>query len=149
MQTYIFKSSVFRAKTVARDIEVPASTNLYKLAEAIVAAYDFDFDHCFGFFSTIAESRYFDSDRKYELFTDLIEEGEDLEPTGAGSVKKTKVSDVWKNVGDKMLFLFDYGDSWLFVVELIGFGTKDPKAKYPRVVKKFGKAPEHYPDVEE
>ena len=149
MQTYIFKSSVFRTKSVARDIEVPASTSLYKLAEAIVAAYDFDFDHCFGFFSTIAESRYFDSDRKYELFTDLIEEGQDLEPTGASSVKKTKVSDVWRTIGDKMLLLFDYGDNWLFVVELSGFGIKDPKVKYPRVVKSVGKSPEQYPDVEE
>ncbi|MBU1472333.1 plasmid pRiA4b ORF-3 family protein [Patescibacteria group bacterium] len=149
MQTYIFKSYVFRTKSVVRNIEVPASTNLYKFAEAIIAAYGFYFDHCFGFFSTIAETRYFDSDRKYELFTDLIEEGDDIEPTGAGSVKKTKVSDVWKNVGEKMLFLFDYGDNWPFVVELIGFGVKDPKAKYPRVVKRVGKAPEQYPDVEE
>lgn len=149
MQTYIFKSSILGTKSVARDIEVPVSTNLYKLAEAIVAAYGFYFDHCFGFFSTIAESRYFDSDRKYELFTDLIEEGQDLEPTGAGSVKKTKVSDVWKNVGGKMLFLFDYGDTWLFVIELTGFGVKDPKVKYPRVVKRVGKSPEQYPDVDE
>ena len=139
MQTYIFKSSVFRIQSITRNIEVPAGTSLYKFAEAIVAAYDFDFDHCFGFFSTIAESRYFDSDRKYELFTDLIEEGEDMEPTGAGSVKQTKVSDVWKNVGEKMLFLFDYGDNWLFVVELIGFGIKDPNVKYPRVVKGLAK----------
>lgn len=149
MQTYIFKSYVFRTKGVARDIEVAPSTSLYKFAEEIVAAYDFEFDHCFGFFSTIAQTRYFDSDRKYELFTGLIEEGEDLEPTGAGSVKKTKVSDVWKNIGEKMLFLFDYGDNWLFVVELIGFGVKDQKVKYPRVVKRVGKVPEQYPDIEE
>lgn len=46
--------------------------NLYKLAEAIVSAYGFDFDHAFGFFSKIVEIRYFDSEIKYELFTDLI-----------------------------------------------------------------------------
>src|SRR3989339_1296952 len=138
MQTYIFKTHLFHKKGVSRDIEIPTGVNLYKFAEAIVGAYDFDFDHCFGFFSRIAESRYFDSERKYELFTDLEDEG--IEPTGAESVKKTKVSEVWKHTGDKMLFLFDYGDNWLFVVELIGFGKKESKIKYPRVIKKISKA---------
>ena len=69
---------------------------------------------------------------------------EGIEPTGAGSVKKTKISEVWKNIGDKMLFLFDYGDNWLFVVELTALHIKDPKQKYPRVIKTSGEAPEQY-----
>jgi hypothetical protein len=144
MKTYIFKINLFRNPQIIRDIEVLENINLYKLAETIINAYNFDFDHCFGFFSKIAEWGYSDSERKYELFTDLIEEGEDLEPTGAGNVKKTKVSEVWKGVGDKMLFLFDYGDNWQFVVELTGFGKKDAKKKYPRIVKKIGRAPKQY-----
>lgn len=85
--------------------------------------------------------------RKYELFTDFEDEG--IEPTGAGSVKETKISEVWENPGDKMLFLFDYGDNWLFIVELADFGVVKPKTKYPRIVKKVGQAPEQYPEVEE
>lgn len=108
MKTYIFKINLLHNPKIVREIEIPENTNPYKLAEAIVDAYNFDFDHCFGFFSKIAESRYFDSERKYELFTDLENEG--IEPTGAGSVKKTKIREVWHNIGDKMLFLFDYGD---------------------------------------
>lgn len=146
MKTHIFKTHLFRDKKISRDIEIKEGASLYKMAEAIIGAYDFDFDHCFGFFSTIGE-RYFDSERKYELFADLEDEG--IEPTGAGSVKKTKISEVWKNIGDKMLFLFDYGDNWLFIVELADFGVVKPKTKYPRVIKKLGKAPEQYPEVEE
>lgn len=144
MKTYIFKTNFLRDPKITREIEAPESINLYKLAETIVNAYNFDFDHCFGFFSKITEGRYFDSERKYELFTDLIEEGEDLEPTGADSVKKTKVKGVWQDIGDKMLFLFDYGDNWLFVVELIGFGEKKEGIKYPRVLKKVGRAPRQH-----
>lgn len=147
MKTYIFKTHLLRNKKISRDIEIQESASLYKLAEAIVGAYDFDFDHCFGFFSKIVENFYFDSERKYELFADM--KSRDIEPTGAKSVKKTKISEVWKNIGDKMLFLFDYGDNWLFVVELIGFGAAEPKIKYPRTVKSIGKAPEQYPEVEE
>jgi len=92
----------------------------------------------------IAGNWYFDSKERYELFTDLIEEGENIEPTGAGSVKKTKTKEVWQNIGDKMLFLFDYGDSWQFVIELIQFGDKKTNQKYPHILKKTGKAPRQY-----
>jgi hypothetical protein len=147
MRTHIFKINLLRDKKIVREIEAPENLSLYKLAGAIVKAYDFDFDHCFGFFSTINDSGYFNSERKYELFTDL--KGEGIEPTGAESVKKTKISEVWKNPGDKMLFLFDYGDNWLFIVELIGFGAAEQKTKYPRIVEKIGKAPEQYSDYDE
>ncbi len=152
MKTYIFKINllysspkiVLGGPEISREIEILENTNLYKLAEAIIEAYNFDFDHCFGFFSRIDESRYFDSERKYELFTDLIEEGENLEPTGAGSVKRTKINKVWQNIGDKMMFLFDYGDNWQFVVEIIGFGEREKNKKYPRIIKKVGRAPKQY-----
>lgn len=144
MKTYIFKTQLFRNKKITRNIEVLESGNLYKLAEAIVTAYDFDFDHAFGFFSNISE-QWYKSEKKYELFADM----EDIEPTGAKSVEKTKIGEVWKNPGDKMLFLFDYGDTWLFVVELIELGKKEAKKKYPRTVKKVGLAPEQYPEIDE
>ena len=144
MRTYIFKTNLLGNPKISREIEVSENISLYRLAKAIVSAYNFDFDHCFGFFSKIAESHYFDSEKKYELFTDLIEEGEDLEPTGAGSVKKTKVKEVWQNIGDKMMFLFDYGDNWRFVVELVDFGEKKNGQKYPNTLKKTGRAPRQY-----
>jgi hypothetical protein len=144
MRTFIFKISLMRNPKIIREIEVLENISLYKLAGAIVGAYNFNFDHCFGFFSRIAEWDYFNSEKKYELFTDLIEEGESLEPTGAGSVKKTKVSEVWQNIGDRMMFLFDYGDNWQFVVELINFGNKELKQKYPRILSKVGRAPKQY-----
>jgi len=102
-----------------KTISVPDDISLYDLAEKIVVAYKIDFGHCFGFFGDVESDFYLRSEEKYELFTDLIEEGENLEPTGALSVKKTKVEDVWKNTGDKMLFMFDYGDSLEWIVELL------------------------------
>lgn len=44
--------------------------------------------------------------------------------------------------------LFDYGDEWLFVVELAGYGAKEPKVEYPRVIASKGKAPKQYPEEE-
>lgn len=142
MRTYIFKTNLLHNPEIIREIEILENASLYKLAEVIVGSYNFNFDHCFGFFNKIAESRYFDSEKKYELFTDLGDEG--IEPTGAGSVKKTKTKEVWQSIGDKMLFLFDYGDNWQFIIKLIGFGKKTAKQKYPRILKKIGKAPRQY-----
>ncbi len=146
MKTYIFKTNLLENKNIFREIEIAETASLYKLAEAIVGAYDFYFDHCFGFFSKITENDYFNSERKYELFTDV--EDKDVEPTGAESVKKTKVLNVWQKPGDKMMFLFDYGDNWQFVIELKDFGVKDAKKKYPKVLDRKGKSPEQYPECE-
>jgi hypothetical protein len=46
----------------------------------------------------------------------------------------------------EFLFLFDYGDEWEFGVKLIGTSDKKtPRARYPRVTAKRGKAPSQYP----
>ena len=128
---------------VYRDIEIAGDASLYKLAEWINRAYGFDFDHAFGFYSKLSGD-YFKSPVKYELFTDM---GEPTE--GALSVKKTTVTEAYPRNKAKMLFLFDYGDEWLFKTERIGSGPKVAKVRYPRVVKSEGEAPEQYRAWEE
>jgi len=141
MKIFIFKINLAHAKKIKRIIEVEENISLYKLAQAIIKAYDFDFDHPFGFYSSLTPY-YYDSEEIYELFTDLKE----LESSaGAGSVKKTKIKEVWKETGDKMQFLFDYGDNWQFIVELAKFGQVEQGKKYPCVLKSVGKAPIQYP----
>lgn len=132
-----------RDKRIKREIEVPQNWNLYKLAGAVVGSFEFDFDHAFGFFSNITGGyNIMQSERKYELFADLEDQG--IEPVDSGSVKKTKINEVWKKPGDKMMMLFDYGDEWRFIVELKGVGVSNKDAKYPRLLKQAGKAPQQY-----
>ena len=69
-----------------------------------------------------------------------------IERTDSGSVKRTGVAEAFPAIGHTMLFLFDYGDDWRFVVEVIGLGEKEPKVRYPRVLKKVGASPVQYPD---
>ena len=128
---------------IFRDIEIAGSASLYKLAEAITHAFGFDFDHAFGFYSKLTGS-YYRSPVKYELFFDTGDPSE-----GARSVMKTSVAEAYGKAKAKFLFLFDYGDEWLFKTERTGAGPKEAKVKYPRVAKSEGEAPEQYPDVEE
>lgn len=124
-----------------REIEIRSDGSLYELAEAIVGAYDFDFDHCFGFFDRI--DNWLSSEKKYELFADIPDTAD--ESPDSASVKDTSVSAVWIAPGVRMLFLFDYGDEWMFTVELLRVEAVQPKVKYPRVLKSQGAAPEQYP----
>ena len=96
------------------------------------------FAHPFGFYSKLTEF-VLDSPVKYELFADT---GDDSD---AGSVERTRIDHAFPAVGDTMTFLFDYGDNWQFRLEVIGRGRKEQGVKYPRLVKKIGKAPEQYP----
>jgi hypothetical protein len=138
--THIFRARL--SPRIYRDIEIESTRSLYDLAAAIVQAFGFDFDHAFGFFSNLG-GHVFDSAVRYELFADLEDGGE------AWSVKRTTVAQAFSEVGVKMQFLFDYGDEWRFQVEVIGFGEKVPKARYPKILKTVGKAPPQYPTADE
>ena len=126
---------------IYREIEIPAAKSLYDLAKAIVAAFGFDFDHAFGFFSKLS-GNIFASPVKYELFADMGE-------GKSRSVKRTRVADAFPSTGSKMTFLFDYGDGWEFRIELIGEGEKQKGVKYPKVAKAVGEAPGQYPSADD
>jgi hypothetical protein len=136
--THILRVALQDEPTTYREIEVESRKTLSDLAEAIVHAFDFEFDHAFGFYSKLTGQDVMRSQPKYELFADMGEK------TEAGSVRKTRLADAFPEVGHTMLFMFDYGDDWRFVVAVIGMGQKAPKARYPKVLKKVGRAPEQY-----
>lgn len=130
---------------VYRDVAILDSFSLYDFAESIVDAFGFNFDHSFGFFNNL--ENWVKSTEKYELFADMEDQG--IEPVDSKSVEKTKINQVFKNKGDKMLFLFDYGDNWEFIVELKDIKALETKKSYPFVVKSSGVAPEQYPSFED
>ena len=137
--THIVRVSLWDRKSIYRDIEIVSTKSLYDLAAAIVRAFDFDFDHPFGFYSGMNRSTMMRQHPQYELFADI---GEDTE---ARSVKKTTIAQALPQIGCAMAFLFDYGDEWLFRIEVIGTGHTE-KGRYPKVVAKKGEAPPQYPE---
>jgi hypothetical protein len=142
--TLIIRAALEGKRSIWREIEIEASGSLYKLAEAIVAAFGFDFDHAFGFYSGLTPAKMMRQHPRYELFVDMG----DAEP-GATSVKRTSVSQAFPAIGHTMIFLFDYGDGWHFRVKSQGVGTRVAKVRYPRVVAARGEAPAQYPDWNE
>ena len=124
-----------------RILAIPEGFTLYNLAEAIVDSFDFYFDHAFGFYNNI--KRWTESTEGYELFADIGEESE------FKGVKRTKINKVFDKIKKKMLFLFDYGDKWHFIVELKGIELPEEGAEYPLVVESVGKSPPQYGEMDE
>jgi hypothetical protein len=140
-EAFVFRASL--NPKIYRDFEISAGSSLYALAQAIVRFFDFDFDHAFGFYSKLKGNIY-DSPVRYELFVDMGEGDDD-----ARSVKRTRVVEAFPSVGTKMRFLFDYGDEWVFLVELVSRKPKEPKVRLPRLLSSVEKAPAQYPDPED
>jgi hypothetical protein len=141
--THIFRVSLKDRRSVRRDIEIESAKSLADLAEAIIQAFDFEFDHAFGFYPETKGRAVMRGRPAYELFADMDA------ATESQSVRKTKVAQAFSKIGDAMVFLFDYGDEWLFRVELTALGRKAAKTRYPRVLAKTGPSPVQYPDPDD
>src|SRR3954471_11374203 len=120
--THVFRVALQDAPTILREVEIASDKKLVDLAQAIVRAFEFQFDHAFGFYSALTGREVLRAQPKYEVFADMGER------TDSESVKRTRVAEPFPGVGHTMLFLFEYGDDWRFVVEVIGLGEKEPKA---------------------
>jgi len=113
-----------------RIIAIPGALSLYNFAEVIVGSFDFEFDHPFGFYENLENWR--QSREGYELFQDIGEESQ------FKGVRKTAAEKVFTRIKDVMVFIFDYGDEWMFTVELIR------QERYPMIVERSGQPPPQY-----
>lgn len=130
-------------KKIIRRIQIPGSKSLFNFAKAIIAAFDFQFDHCFGFYDHLKDKR--NRKKVFELFVDLGEESS----AGAKGVRKTTVSQAFDAISEKLVMLFDYGDGWQFNMELKEIqkgGKGNAKAV---VLESIGAAPLQYPPMNE
>ena len=59
------------------------------------------------------------------------------------------ITQAFTDVGEKMIFLFDYGDGWQFNVELLEIHNGQKGDLKPVILESIGKAPLQYPPCEE
>lgn len=131
-----------------RVIEIFGKQTLDELASAILESFDFIDDHAYGFYDNL--KNWTAATEKYEWFVD----DEDLKAASwfhsdARSVKCTAVASVFTIDKKKMLFLFDYGEEWHFIVQLLRTTHAEADALYPRVISSQGDSQEQYPMYED
>lgn len=123
------------------ELMLSAEHTLYDLAATIIDAVGFDLDHCFGFYDNLKSP--YRSKQEYSLFADIGEDAKDDDP----GVEDTPITVAFKPK-KKLLFLFDYGDDWMFLVTCAG--EENRRAfKRPKIVATSGTPPEQYPDWDE
>jgi len=119
-----------------------ASDTLRDLAETILLSVNFDEDHCYGFYDNLKNP--YKSNEEYTLFADIGEEAKESD-TGVGS---TGLEGVFKPK-KKLLFLFDYGDDWHFIVTCVKIEETTSKARKPKILDPRGTPPEQYPESDD
>ena len=130
---YLFRVSL--SSRLWRKIELSSNHTLLDLHNAIQHAFQFDDDHLYSFFMDGTPW----SDEKFTSPSD--NEGP--------HVNQVKIGDLGLVTGQTFLYLFDYGDEWLFQVKLESVRQDQPLPKNPRIVETKGESPEQYPDWEE
>jgi hypothetical protein len=144
LKIYRFKIVNRRDRNNWKILEVAGNMTLYNFAKRIVKVFNFDFDHCFCFTSNL-KNPHQPADKLFELFADL----DDVENTeGAFGVKGYSIDDAFEKVGDKMLFLFDYGDGWLFDIKCIDNSEEVIRTSrnFWKLIETHGENPEQYPN---
>ncbi|MDP2335785.1 MAG: plasmid pRiA4b ORF-3 family protein [Bacteroidota bacterium] len=126
--SYIFQVSY--GKTVWRKIKVSFNHSLEDLHLAIQKAFDFDNDHLYSFF--MDNKRY----SRHAYHSEYSDEGP--------YVNDAIIGELGLYAGKKILYFFDYGDSWEFAVQLLEIKEDEPLLRKPGIIEIKGDAPEQY-----
>ena len=137
---YAFQVYFRRAKSVFnRTVELQAEQTLDDLHRAIQHALEWDSDHLYSFFLN-------NDERDDELYRFSCPYEEDRPPWTDEAV----LGELGLVRRHKFLYLFDYGDSHLFQIDVVGIQEKAlAKVQYPRVTDGQGEAPPQYPFYDE
>ena len=95
---------------VWREVLVPANYNFFQLNEIIQAVFNWDGSHLWQF-----EEKAYESDFIVSLPND---DDFDMSPSMFYNAKTTSISSLLKNKGDKLEYLYDFGDDWVVKISL-------------------------------
>lgn len=130
-----------------RVLEIAKTTSLYSLHWEIQEIMKFSSDHLYEFFTSRTGHPY----RKKGIPGNLDEdafEGSWVEQER--SWDSIKLEDIWPLGQEKLYYLFDYGDNWIFsITKKRGEKKAEEGVTYPRIIKSVGPTPQQYPSYDE
>ena len=119
-----------------RHIKIDADSALSQLSSAILDAFEFDDDHMHAFFM---DNRAWSQNPKACYWSN----GDDGMTVNVNpGTNEVSLRDVQLTVGQKFLYLFDFGDEWRFSCRVLKI--LDEQTKKPQVVRSVGGAPKQY-----
>lgn len=131
---YIFKVSLSR--NVWRKIEISSYDTLHDLHNVIQQAFEFDNDHLYAFFM---DNKRFSKNR---YISPYAEEGP--------YANEIKIEELSLEKNQEFMYLFDYGDEWIFNVKLTEIKEKgNIILMKPEIIESKGDAPNQYPSYDD
>lgn len=103
---------------------------LEDLHKAVQKAFKFDDDHLYSFF--MDTKRY----SKHAYHSPMSDEGPFVDEVTIGELELYE--------GQKIMYFFDYGDSWEFEVQLLKINKDEIPPKEPKIIEAKGEAPKQY-----
>ena len=125
---FTFKVSL--GKNIWRKIKLSSKHSLEDLHLAIQEAFNFDNDHLYAFF--MDGKRY----SRNAYHSPMGDEGPFTD--------EAIMEQLGLYVGQKILYYFDYGDSWEFAVQLLTIDEGERPLKNPKITEVKGEAPAQY-----
>jgi hypothetical protein len=124
---------------VWREIEISEDQTLVTLHEAIQRAFQWYDDHLYTFFM---------SGREWDRSSVTYTEPESLKEIGEYYPNEksayVKIRNLNLNVGQKIAYVYDFGDNLSLSLIVRRISRADPEVKYPRVTVLRGFSPEQY-----
>jgi hypothetical protein len=137
-RAYVFHAKLAAYPRVVRTVALTANQTLEELHEVLRAEFGWDDPHLYSFWLS---GRFWDGpETEYAAPFDL-------EESGAKSAR-TPLGEVGLDQGQRIAYLFDYGDNWeveVTVAEIRDAGD----ASYPQVLERVGDAPPQYAPLDE
>ncbi len=116
---------------VFRDIEIKEKQTLFTLYKGIISAFSLQGDELASFYESDQDW----TQGKEIPLEDMSDDGSDE------TMADYYIKEAFANVGDRMIFVYDYFDLWTFFVELIAVEDKPAVLNYPLTVYRFGAMP--------
>jgi hypothetical protein len=135
--TYALKVNFQGDKSFYRTIEIRSDDTLYDLHRAIQNALEWDDDHLYSFYLS---GQLYDEGSKFVS---------SFEEEGPLFVDDFPLNELGLTKGHTFIYYFDYGDSHVFEVTVVGINPTPAPGSYPRVIDQKGKRVPQYWNEEE
>lgn len=129
----IYKIRVFldSKEDVFRDIEIKEKQTLFTLYKGIISAFSLQGEELASFYELDEEG----NQGKEIPLEDMSEDGTDE------TMADFYIKEAFAQIGDRIMFVYDFFEMWTFVAELIAIEDKPAVLNYPLTVYRFGSMP--------
>lgn len=137
MKVYRFRVLIDHEDDVFRDIDMLGEHSFEDFHLAIQESYEFDKMQMASFYMSNG-----DWDKGEEIA--MMDMQEEFGPNKLKTMADTNIGDMVNEVGDKIVYVYDFMLMWCFFVELIAIRESEEGEEFPILVNEFGDAPSQF-----